>query len=67
MCFLPLVTKSCPELRKSCPRRVAALDRYGELVGENSISPGKPCEMYISPYLVNTTKNLDLEIELKSA
>ena len=21
---------------------------YGELVGENSISPGKPCEMHIS-------------------
>ena len=22
---------------------------YGELVGENSISPGKPCEMHILP------------------
>ena len=22
---------------------------YGELVGENSISPGKPCEMHIIP------------------
>ena len=41
MGFLPLVTKN-PAL--AATRLWAG---YGELVGENSISPGKPCEIHI--------------------
>ena len=33
---------------------------YGELVGENSISPGKPCEMHIFSYLAITDKEVSL-------
>ena len=57
MGFLPLVTISCPEPRSinSSPYPAHAAARlwagYGELVGENSISPGKPCEMHISPHV----------------
>ena len=29
------------------PLRGSGQDIYGELMGENSISPGKPCEMHI--------------------
>ena len=36
---------------------------YGELVGENSISPGKPCEMHI----FRVTKSLNRGINVNSA